>query len=155
MDDIFNHIDVPPIDDPFFDDEHPFPTREELIKMGFSEYLAENIIDDRDHTYTREELFHVFYESDNPVIAYNDMMTEKVELFIEKNDAFVRDLEERGLLDSVKDVQPDSDDVLRYNDNTRPENLIVEQKVGLADCWPACKVLTGSVTNNANWGFNA
>lgn len=143
-----------------FDDEHPFPTYDELRNAGFDSDLAEHIIDRScHHTYSEKELFHVIYESDDPLSAYNEMMHEKLQQHHAEHQEFVEDLDrfiaetDEMLAGGVMDI-PSDDDAAHYNDTSIDADGI-KTHLGLADCWPACKALTGSVTNNANWGFHA
>jgi hypothetical protein len=138
-----------------FDAEHPMPTYEELRNAGFSDYLAHNIAEGLSHSYSDKELFHVLYESDDPVAAYNEMMEDKAQVALDKADALIADIENSGLLGSSAG-EPIGDDVARYNETSSLNDTTQnEQELGLADCWPLCKALTGSVTNNADYGFHA
>lgn len=136
-----------------FDADHPMPTYEDLRNAGFSDYLAHNISEGLSHSYSNKELFHVLYESEDPVAAYNEMMEDKAQVALDKADALIADIENSGLLGSSAG-EPIGDDVAHYNSslNDTTQN---EQELGLADCWPLCKALTGSVTNNADYGFHA
>ena len=51
-----------------FDAEHPMLTYEDLRNAGFSDYLAHNISEGLSHSYSDKELFHVLYESEDPLI---------------------------------------------------------------------------------------
>lgn len=137
-----------------FDDEHPFPSYEELKDMGFSDYLARNITEGEEHSYSNGELFHVLYESEDPVAAYNDMMETKAHDAIEKADTLIEDIENSGLLGSSVDI-PNNDETSQYNEPPSPNSPEDEQELGLADCWPLCKALTGEVSNNADYGFHS
>ena len=72
-----------------FDAEHPFPTYEQLRNAGFSSEVAHNMIDGLDHAYSQKELYHVLYESDDPLTAYNEMMDGKVQETCDKIDELV------------------------------------------------------------------
>lgn len=138
-----------------FDAEHPMLSYEELRNAGFSDYLAHNIAEGLSHSYSDKELFHVLYESDDPVAAYNEMMEDKAQVALDKADVLIADIENSGLLgSSVGD--PIGDDVAHYNETSSLNDTTQnEQELGLADCWSLCKALTGSVTNNADYGFHA
>ena len=138
-----------------FDAEHPMLSYEELRNAGFSDYLAHNIAEGLSHSYSDKELFHVLYESDDPVAAYNEMMEDKAQVALDKADVLIADIENSGLLgSSVGD--PIGDDVAHYNETSSLNDTTQnEQELGLADCWPLYKALTGSVTNNADYGFHA
>ena len=115
--------------DPFdsmFDSEHPFPTYEQLRNAGFSSEVAHNIVDGLDHAYSQKELYHVLYESDNPLTAYNEMMDEKVQATCDKIDKMIDDVENSGLLgNSTTELQP-SDEVSHYNQpGLISDNLLV------------------------------
>lgn len=137
-----------------FDDEHPFPSYEELRNAGFSEHLARNITNGGCHSYTNEELFHVLYESEDPVAAYNEMMDIKAHIALDKADELIDDIENSGLLGDPIEVTTD-DGTSPYNE---PEIVGMidgdDTELGLADCWPLCKTLTGAVSNNADYGFH-
>lgn len=138
-----------------FDAEHPMLSYEELRNTGFSDYLAHNIAEGLSHSYSDKELFHVLYESDDPVAAYNEMMEDKAQVALDKADALINDIENSGLLGSSSNGTI-NEDVSHYNESS-PLNDVKqdEQELGLADCWPLCKALTGTVTNNADYGFHA
>lgn len=138
-----------------FDADHPMPTYEDLRNAGFSDYLAHNISEGLSHSYSNKELFHVLYESDDPVAAYNEMMEDKAQVALDKADALINDIENSGLLGSSSNGTI-NEDVSHYNESS-PLNDVKqdEQELGLADCWPLCKALTGTVTNNADYGFHA
>ena len=137
-----------------FDAEHPMLSYEELRNAGFSDYLAHNIAEGLSHSYSDKELFHVLYESDDPVAAYNEMMEDKAQVALDKADALINDIENSGLLGSSSNGTI-NEDVSHYNESS-PLNDVKqdEQELGLADCWPLCKALTGTVTNNADYGFH-
>lgn len=138
-----------------FDAEHPLPTYDQLRNAGFSEYLANQISNGGPHSYSEKELFHVLYETDNPVEEYNKMMEIKAQHAIDKADAFIDDIEKSGLLgSSIDDGITPQEGMTPYNP-TPPEPSTGEQELGLADCWPLCKALTGEVSNNADYGFHA
>ena len=138
-----------------FDAEHPLPSYEELRNAGFSDYLARHISEGGCHSYSDRELFHVLYESEDPVAAYNEMMEDKAQVALDKADALINDIENSGLLGSSSNGTI-NEDVSHYNESS-PLNDVKqdEQELGLADCWPLCKALTGTVTNNADYGFHA
>ena len=136
-----------------FDAEHPLPSYEELRNAGFSDYLARNISEGGCHSYSDKELFHVLYESEDPVAAYNEMMDAKAQHAMDKADALINEIESSGLLGNAS--TPVSDDISHYNDSVSPEISEDEQELGMADCWPLCKALTGDVSNNADYGFHA
>lgn len=137
-----------------FDTEHPLPSYEQLRNAGFSDYLAHHISEGGCHSYSDRELFHVLYESKDPVAAYNEMMEAKAQFAMDKTDALINDIENSGLLGSSS-IPTINDDVSHYNEPVSPNIPEDEQELGLADCWPLCKELTGSVSNNANYGFHA
>lgn len=137
-----------------FDAEHPLPSYEELRNAGFSDYLARNISEGGCHSYSDKELFHVLYESEDPVAAYNEMMDAKAQHAIDKADALINDIENSGLLGSYS-ATPINDEISHYNEPVSPNAPDNEQELGLADCWPLCKALTGAVSNNADYGFHA
>lgn len=138
-----------------FDAEHPLPSYDELRNAGFSDYLARHISEGGCHSYSDRELFHVLYESEDPVAAYNEMMEDKAQHIMDKTDSLINEIENSGLLGSSSATSI-NDDTSHYNDTTiSPNTPEDEQELGLADCWPLCKTLTGSVTNNANFGFHA
>lgn len=81
-----------------FDAEHPYPTFEQLCEAGFRSEVAFSISEEYRnpysngrHPYTKRELYHVLYESDDPVKAYNEMMEEK---FRKKLDRFDETLDD-------------------------------------------------------------
>lgn len=137
-----------------FDEEHPIPSYEELRNAGFNDYLARNISEGGCHSYSDEELFHVLYESEDPVAAYNEMMDAKAHDAIDKADALIDEIENSGLLGSSYET-PFNDEISHYNAPVSPDGSEDEQELGLADCWPLCKALTGEVSNNADYGFHA
>lgn len=89
-----------------FDAEHPFPTYEQLRNAGFSSEVAHNMIDGLDHAYSQKELYHVLYESDDPLTAYNEMMDGKVQETCDKIDELVDGVEKADCL--VTQKQPNS-----------------------------------------------
>lgn len=89
---IFGHRSLSPFDSGF-DAEHPMPTYDQLRNAGFSDYLAHNITNGLSHCYSERELYHCFYESDDPLKAYNEMMEAKVHDSIEKTDKLINDIE--------------------------------------------------------------
>lgn len=76
-----------------FDAEHPMPTFEQLRNAGFSEHVAHNIAMGMSHSYSKRELYHCLYESDDPVKAYNEMMEAKVKEAIAKTDKALQDID--------------------------------------------------------------
>lgn len=66
-----------------FDLEHPMPTYDQLRNAGFSKEQAYGIAFGPSHVYSDRELFHCLYESDDPVKAFNEMMTAKAKARIE------------------------------------------------------------------------
>lgn len=76
-----------------FDAEHPMPTYDQLRNGDFSDYLAHNITSGLSHSYSESKLCHCFYESDDPLKAYNEMMEAKVRDSIAKTDKLINDIE--------------------------------------------------------------
>lgn len=94
---VFSQRDLSPFDSGF-DADHPMPTYDQLRNAGFSDYLAHNITSALSHSYSERELYHCFYESDDPLKAYNEMMEAKVHDSIAKTDKLINDIEaELGL----------------------------------------------------------
>lgn len=89
---VFGHKELSPFDSGF-DAEHPMPTYDQLRNAGFSDYLAHNITSGLSHSYSQRELYHCFYESEDPLKAYNEMMEAKVQDSIAKTDKALRDIE--------------------------------------------------------------
>lgn len=137
-----------------FDAEHPLPSYDELRNAGFSDYLARNISEGGCHSYSDRELFHVLYESEDPVAAYNEMMDTKYHHASDNIDSRIKNMEDSGLLGRSSAIS-NNDDTSHYNDAISSGVQENEQELGLADCWPLCKALTGAVSNNANYGFHA
>lgn len=82
-----------------FDAEHPYPTFEQLCEAGFRSEVAFSISEEYRHSfsndhhpYTKRELFHVLYESDDPVKAYNEMMEGKFRIKMERFDETLDDV---------------------------------------------------------------
>lgn len=82
-----------------FDAEHPYPTFEQLCEAGFRSEVAFSISEEyrnpysnAHHPYTKRELYHVLYESDDPVKAYNEMMEEKFRKKLDKFDKALDDV---------------------------------------------------------------
>ena len=73
---------------------------------------------------------------------------------MDKTDSFINEIENSGLLGSSSETSI-KEDTSHYNDAISPDVHKDEQELGLADCWPLCKALTGAVSNNANYGFHA
>lgn len=136
-----------------FDVEHPLPLYEELRNAGFSDYLARHISEGGCHSYSDRELFHVLYESEDSAAAYNEMMDAKAQHTIDRADALINDIENNSLLGSSS-ATPINDEISHYNEPVSPNVPDNEPELGF-DCWPLCKVLTGAVSNNADYGFYA
>lgn len=82
-----------------FDAEHPFPTYEQLRNAGFSDYLADRIVNGDSHSYSQRELFQCFYESDDdPLTAYNNMMHVKMEKSLAESDELINKIESSGIV---------------------------------------------------------
>lgn len=75
-----------------FDMEHPMPSYAELRNAGFSHHVASQIIYGV-HSYSDKELFHVLYEADDPVKAYNEMVGSKARAAMDKTDKLIKDIE--------------------------------------------------------------
>lgn len=68
-----------------FDNEHPYPTCNQLVSLGFPFEVAYSISTAFNHPFDRlsrppfskRELYHVIYESDNPLESYTEMIKEK------------------------------------------------------------------------------
>ena len=73
-----------------FDLEHPMPNFEQLKNMGFSTTMANKILYNTSHVYSQRELYQCLYESDDPVKAYNEMMSKKAKAQIDKTEEFLR-----------------------------------------------------------------
>lgn len=71
-----------------FDLEHPMLTYDQLRNAGFSKKQAYSIVYGSSHVYSDRELFHCLYESDDPVKAFNEMMTAKARAHIESMEDF-------------------------------------------------------------------
>lgn len=143
--------------DPFdsmFDSEHPFPTYEQLRNAGFSSEVAHNIVDGLDHAYSQKELYHVLYESNNPLTAYNEMMDEKVQATCEKIDNMIDDVEKSGLLGSSETITPNSDEVSHYNEPSSVDASDDEKELGSCNCRSECKYNTGSTFKYADYGYS-
>lgn len=81
------------------------------------------------------------------------MMNGKAQAVIIKADMIADNIENSGLLGtSIEEEMSNVDDP--YNN---PSSQTTEEapQLGLSDCWPACKAITGDVSNNANFGFHA
>lgn len=77
-----------------FDEDHPMPTYEELLNAGFSDEVAVNILYGGSHCYSQRELYHCFYESDDPLKAYNEMVEAKADECIKRADRLIHDIED-------------------------------------------------------------
>ena len=81
--------------DPFssgFDAEHPMPSYDQLRNAGFSDHVANSILNtDQHHTYSQRELHDVLY-SDNPLEAYNQMMSAKAQAHFQRTAELEREL---------------------------------------------------------------
>lgn len=143
--------------DPFssgFDSEHPMPSYEQLRNAGFSHHVADNIVYGTSHSYSQKELFHVLYESDNPLDAYNDMMKEKADALNESTDALIKEINESGLLGSAETSGLDNN-TSYYNEtesSTAPSDN--EDELGSCDCRSECKYNTGETYKYANYGYS-
>ena len=143
--------------DPFgspFDEEHPFPTYEQLRGIGFSSKVAHSITESLDHSYTQKELYHVLYESDNPVTAYNDMMDDKAYAVIDKVDDNMDEIEKSGLLGDSKANIHSTDVTSHYNEPSSVEDSDDEKELGSADCRSECKYNTGKTYEYADYGYS-
>lgn len=137
-----------------FDAEHPFPTYEQLRNAGFSSEVAHNMIDGLDHAYSQKELYHVLYESDDPLTAYNEMMDEKVQATCDKIDKMIDDVENSVLLgNSTTELQP-NDEVSHYNQPSTVETDDDDKELGSCDCRSECKYNTGSTFKYADYGYS-
>ena len=76
-----------------FDAEHPFPTYDELRNAGFSDHVANRILSGESPNYSQKELFECFYESDDPLKAYDDMMHAKVGKCLAESDELINRIE--------------------------------------------------------------
>lgn len=84
-----------PIESPYvsgFDAEHPMPTFEELKNAGFSDHIANQILNGEKHCYSPKELFNVLY-SENPLEAYKVMMDAKTNDFLKKSDNLIDEIQ--------------------------------------------------------------
>ncbi len=81
-----------------FDEEHPMPDYDQLRDIGFSPYIANQIINGTHHCYSELELYHVLYDSNNPVDAYNNLMESKAEIAINNADKLINKIENSGLI---------------------------------------------------------
>lgn len=137
-----------------FDEEHPFPTYEQLCDAGFSPKVAHSITENLDHSYSQEELYHVLYESDDPLTAYNDMMDEKAHAVFDKVDNMIAEIENSGLVgNSNADIHP-TDVTSHYNEPSPVGDLEDEKEVGTADCRSECKYHTGKTYEYADYGYS-
>lgn len=134
-----------------FDSEHPMPSYEQLRNAGFCDEVAHSITDGiLCHPYSQKELFHVLYESDDPVEAYNDMMKEKWDALNEKADALEIKIY-RDLLGS-SEANSLGNDSSYYNDSDSSSNG--EDELGSCDCRSECKYNTGETYKYANYGYS-
>lgn len=75
-----------------FTEEQPMFTYDQLRDAGFSDYLANSMLNpDMPHSYSQEELHNVLY-SENPLEAYNQMMDAKAQAAINRADALERQI---------------------------------------------------------------
>lgn len=136
-----------------FDGEHPFPSYEELRNAGFSDDLAHNIAESESHSYTDRELFHVIYESENPVDAYNEMMAAKAQNAIDKADALMKGIENNGMLECSSEVL-NKDEASHYNEPASIKTLDNEQELGSCDCRSECTFNTGKAWMSSDYGYS-
>lgn len=136
-----------------FDVEHPFPTYEELRNAGFSDHLARSISEGGVHSYSDKELFHVIYESEDPVAAYNEMMEAKARHAMDKADELINDIENSGLLGSSSEL-PDDNGTSHYNKPITLDTLKDDQKLGSCDCRSECNYNTGKRYMYADYGYS-
>lgn len=137
-----------------FDAEHPYPSYEELRKAGFSEYLAHRISDGGAHSYSDEELYHVIYESEDPVAAYNEMMNAKAYHAMDRADAMINDIEDGGLL-RASEHKIHTDDASHYNNESASSNNPQdENELGSCDCRSECNYNTGKRYMYADYGYS-
>lgn len=139
-----------------FDEDHPRPTVDQLQNAGFSHQMAERIVAGYggDHSYSDRELFHCFYESDNPVEEYNKMMNAKVHAALDRSDAYINEIENSGLYGSSNGAEvPTSiynEDDAHHIDAESDD----EKEFGSCDCHSECKYNTGSIYKSANYGYS-
>lgn len=131
-----------------FDSEHPVPSYEQLRNAGFSENIAHRIAEGGSHSYSQKELFHVLYECDDPVQAYDEMMAVKANAVIASTDKLINDIESSGLLGS-SGQEMDSN----YNDES-PASEHDEDVIGSCDCRSECKYNTGKTWKYADYGYS-
>lgn len=84
-----------PIDSPYssgFDAEHPMPSYEQLRNAGFSEHVANQILNGGNHCYSQKELFQALY-SENPLQAYNDMMHAKGDEIFKRSEELINGIQ--------------------------------------------------------------
>lgn len=137
-----------------FDAEHPFPTYEQLRNAGFSSEVAHNMIDGLDHAYSQKELYHVLYESDDPLTAYNEMMDGKVQETCDKIDELVDGVEKSGLLGNTETTEQPSVETSHYNKPSSVEASDDEKEIGSCDCRSECRYNTGSTYKYADYGYS-
>ena len=140
-----------------FDTQHPFPTYEQLRNAGFSDFIANSITDGGTHTYSQKELYHVLYESEDPVQAYNDMMDIKAQHAIDKTDRLIKDIENSGLLGGVsKEVSGNLDHDSHYNkvSGESHKDLDNELELGSCDCRSECRYHTGKSWKYSDYGYS-
>ena len=162
MDDLdfntFGEVDMPAFDDsttelgnPYssgFDAEHPRLTYDELRNAGFSDHIARSISSGGEHSYSDKELFHVLYECEDPVQAYDAMMSAKVEDAIARTDELIEDIENSGLLGQSSNTE-------HYNED--PSSSTVsddEEELGSCSCRSECKYNTGATWKYADYGYS-
>lgn len=137
-----------------FDEEHPFPTYEQLCDAGFSPKVAHSITENLDHSYSQEELYHVLYESDDPLTAFNDMMDEKAQAVFDKIDNMIAEIENSGLVGNSNADIHSTDVTSHYNEPSSVEDSDDEKEVGTADCRSECKYNTGKTYEYADYGYS-
>lgn len=76
-----------------FDAEHPMLTFAELRNAGFSGETATRIIHGI-HDYSERELFHCFYESEDPHEAFLELERQKMRELIFRTDQNIKDAED-------------------------------------------------------------
>ena len=76
-----------------FDAEHPMPTIEELRNAGFSGETAAHLVYGI-HDYSERELFHCFYESEDPHEAFLELERQKMRELIFRTDQNIKEAED-------------------------------------------------------------
>lgn len=75
-----------------FTEEQPMFTYDQLREAGFSDYLAKSMLNpEMPHSYSQEELHDVLY-SENPVEAYNQMMSAKAQVNFQRTAKLEREI---------------------------------------------------------------